>query len=109
MAAVRSSARCAGSILGIYANLWVDVLGRRRTDVERRADLRAQLRTVLVTMDRARMLHGDFEQFLFTVGRDGDRTLHVAGEFAAVDVLAHDRPPPRRARSGCPGSCGAYT
>ena len=82
---------------------------RRRPLVHRAHDLLPELRRVLVAVHRHRVLDRGLDEFLVGVGRNRDRAVHLAGELAAVDVLAsHAGLPWFRARALGRRSVGAH-
>lgn len=50
--------------------------------------LRAQFRTVLVSMHLSRVLSCGIDEFTFAIRRDRDCTIELAGEIPAIDILA---------------------
>ena len=68
--------------------LW---LRRRTALLDRLLQHLPELRCVLMAMNLHRMLHGNFDEFLFTVGGYCDRAFALRRHFPAIDIFpGHD-------------------
>ena len=52
------------------------------------AQLRAEFRTVLVSMHLNRVLSCGIDEFIFAIGGDRDRAVGFAGELPAINIFA---------------------
>ena len=69
------------------------------TVLDKLAQLIAGLRSIFVAVYRGGMLHRDFEQLPFAIGRDRNAALAIAREFTAIEVFASHPSLPLRTKN----------
>src|SRR2546423_10803538 len=83
------------------ANFGFAILDRRRPGFNPLPQLRAQVRTVFVSMGTDGVLYRGLKELVLRIGGNRDRAFRIAGIGAAIDVFAvHasllNRPPPAK-------------